>query len=422
MKSSLQTRYASFLILKDVLNKKITVPLALSNCKILNEMESMDVRFVRLLVLTTLRRYGQAKEILKRYLKKKLSGKNKDVELVLLLALVQLRFLNTAPHAVVDTSVELTKLLKQKYLSGFVNAVLHTASKDTDKTLPSVLLNIPEWLLSRWISYYGEEKTQSLVETFYTEPYLDISVKEHPDLWAQKLEGELLSTGTIRCRFNENVSSMSGFDDGVWWVQEASAALPAHLFTDVSGKLGADLCSAPGGKTAQLVFRGARVNAYDISEKRLEKLYENIRRLKIEDKVTVICQDALKIEGKEQYDFVLLDAPCSATGTIKRHPDLCFLREKEDIERISLLQRELLEKAVTLLKKGGELVYSTCSLDIIENEILVQNFLKDHMNIERIVPNKAFLKPFLNEYGAVQVIPSEKVLQDGFYAVLLKKI
>ena len=218
-----------------------------------------------------------------------------------------------------------------------VNAILHAVSKDEDKPLPELVENLPEWLAKKWIAVYGKERVNGFVEMFNTDPVLDISSKENLDVWAQKLGGELLPTGTIRCHFTENVPALEGFEEGVWWVQEASAALPALLFTSVEGKQGADLCSAPGGKTSQLVIRGATVDAYDISEKRLEKLKENINRLNISEKVTVICKDALQIEAKEQYDFVLLDAPCSATGTIKRHPDLMYLRQEEDIHRLAQL-------------------------------------------------------------------------------------
>lgn len=420
MKPSLQTRLASFLILKDVFEKKITVPLAFSKCKVMADLSPVDAKFVRMIVLTTLRHYGQSKEILKKFLKKKLSGKKKDVEFVLIMAVVQLKFLKTPPHAVVDTAVELIKHLKQKHFAPLVNAVLHSVSKD-EAELPDILTNLPDWLKEKWSKCFSEDKIRELLLYFTTEPYLDISVQSNPNEWADRLNASLLETGTLRCHFTEDVSLLDGFKEGKWWVQEASAGLPSLLFSSVKGLKGADLCSAPGGKTAQLVARGAFVDAYDISENRLKKLKENLVRLHIEDKVQVICSDALEINGEEKYDFVLLDAPCSATGTMKRHPELMFLRTKEDIERLSQLQYQLLEKAVSLVKSGGELVYSTCSLEPEENEFLIQSFLAEHPEVCRLTPKNEVLKSFLNEFGAVEVIPSKTVLQDGFYAVLLKK-
>ena len=421
MKPSLQTRVAALYILRDVLDKKITVTLAFSRCQELKKMSPADEKFTRLMVLTTLRRYGQAKKILSSYVKKNLSGKKKDVERILILAIVQLYFLKTPPHAVVDTAVELAKFSKLIFFAGFVNGVLHAVCKGMTEKIPDILENLPLWLKESWVETYGEEQTRSFLKYFNSEPVLDISVKEAPDLWAEKLKGIVLSENTIRCSFIENVPSMLGFEEGAWWVQEASAALPALLFSDVIGKKGADLCSAPGGKTAQLVNRGAFVDAYDISANRLNLLKENLKRLQIEDKVSVVCSDALEIEEKEQYDFILLDAPCSATGTIKRHPDLMYLREKEDVLRLAKLQKELIQKSVKLLKKGGELVYSTCSLQKEENEDLINSVLNDYMNLERVTPLNPNLKPFLNEFGAVQVLPHVNGDQDGFYAVLLKK-
>ena len=363
MKSSLQTRVAALDILKDVLDKKITVTLAFAKCDLLKQLSPADEKFTRLLVLTVLRRYGQAQAILSGYVKKKFSGKKKDVERILILGIVQLYFLHTPAHAVVDTCVELTKILRLKFFSGFVNGVLHAVCKQMNDNLPDILCNLPLWLRDKWVKAYGVKQVKSFVEYFNSEPVLDLSVKENPDVWAERLKATCLREKTIRTSFLENVTSLSGFADGEWWVQEASAALPADLFSSVEGKLGADLCAAPGGKTAQLVFKGAKVDAYDISENRLNRLRENLLRLKIADKVKVFCQDALEIEGSEKYDFILLDAPCSATGTIKRHPDLMYLRNKEDVTRLSELQKELLSQAVKLLKSGGELVYSTCSLE-----------------------------------------------------------
>ncbi len=421
MKPALQTRLIAYLAVKDVVEKKITAPLALNRIKNFNQLNELDSKFTKSLVFETLRHYGQAKTILNQYIKRKFSGKKKDVEYVLVMAIVQLKYLKIPSHAVVDTAVELIKEIKQKYFSGLVNAILHAISRNIDKNNPDALTNLPSWMCEKWVATYGEEQVRSFLDVFNGDMFLDISVKDDTEIWVKKLNAEVLPTGTLRCHMVENITSLDGYEEGAWWVQDASAALPVHLFSNVKGKRGADLCSAPGGKTAQLVAKGAYVDAYDISEKRLIRLKENIKRLNIEDKVTVICSDALQIEQDELYDFILLDAPCSATGTIKRHPDLLHIRTYEDVMRLSQLQKELLTHAVSLLKKGGELVYSTCSLEDEENELLIQSFLKEHTNMKRHTPTAPFLKPFLNEFGAVQVLPSNKIVQDGFYAVLLKK-
>lgn len=422
MKPFLLSRVASFNILKDVVSKKMTAQMAFSKCPLFKDMPLSDVKFARLLVLSTLRYYGQAESILKQYVKKKFTGKTKDIELLLIMGIIQLRFLNTASHAAVDTTVELTKIIKQRYMSGFVNSVMHSVEKDKNQSLPDVLLNIPIDIREKWINRFGEEKVREILKTSYEEPTLDLFVKENPEFWAEKLNGTVLPNGTVRCRFTEEISLLKGFDEGAWWVQEASASLPALMFNDIFEKHGADLCAAPGGKTAQLVLRGAKVDAYDISENRLKRLKENLHRLKIEDKVNVVCSDARLIDTEKKYDFILLDAPCSATGTIKRHPDLFFIRNKDDIERLSILQKELLSHAYHLLNKGGELVYSTCSIDEDENEKVVIDFLNKHPDMKRVLPTQKFFEPFLNSNGAVEIIPNLLQKQDGFYAVLLQKM
>ena len=269
-----------------------------------------------------------------------------------------------------------------------------------------------------WKQNYGEEVAEKMLLSLMDSGYLDITVKTNPKEWAERWNGVVLNTGTVRCPYQGDVALMDGYADGLWWVQEASASIPAQLFDDLQNKRVADLCAAPGGKTAQLACRRAFVDAYDISEKRLMRLRENMKRLKLEDYVQVKCQDVLTITEKQVYDAVLLDAPCSATGTIRRHPDLLYHRTKEDVQRLTQIQSALLQKAIDLLKPNGQLVYSTCSLMRDENESVVQQALLNNKNLERVVLNKKW-QPFLNANGAIQVLPT--MGQDGFYAVLLRK-
>lgn len=420
MKPFIQTRFCAYRILQQIIFQKKTLEGAFESYPALNELEKSDYHFVHLLVLTTLRRYGQAKELLKPFLSKPIPAKRQDIELVLLLGIVQLYFLKTSPHAAVDTSVELVRLLKQSSFTRLINGVLRAFVRTgLELPEPPLFVNLPLWLQQEWVKTYGHEKTQAFCEAFVSTPTLDITVKENPKFWAEKLNGTVLPTGTVRCLLSDKVSQLSGFESGDWWVQEASAALPAQLFTKTNGLKVADLCAAPGGKTAQLAVSGALVTAFDISEYRLRRLTENTKRLHLEDKVTVFCQDALTITDTEKYDLVLLDAPCSATGTVKRHPDLFFHRTKADSERLAVLQKKLLAIALKLVKTGGEVVYATCSLQSIENESVVQSVLKEFPQCERIQVTAEAMQGFLNDHGAIQVTPDKG--QDGFYAVLLRK-
>lgn len=419
MDNAVKSRYVAFNILKDILFGQKTLDGIFDRHSFYHSLSHADKQFVRMLVLTVLRRWGQLKFLVNQCLDKPLPEKRRDILVVLALGVAQLYYLNTPPHAATDTAVQLTRVIKQSAFTKLVNAVLRSFVRK-GKTLkePSVLLNYPEWLMDDWKQNYGEEVAEKMLLSLMDSGYLDITVKTNPQEWAERWNGVVLNTGTVRCPYQGDVALMDGYADGLWWVQEASASIPAQLFDELQNKCVADLCAAPGGKTAQLACRRAFVDAYDISEKRLMRLRENMKRLKLEDYVQVKCQDVLTITEKQVYDAVLLDAPCSATGTIRRHPDLLYHRTKEDVQRLTQIQSALLQKAIDLLKPNGQLVYSTCSLMRDENESVVQQALLNNKNLERVVLNKKW-QPFLNANGAIQVLPT--MGQDGFYAVLLYK-
>lgn len=419
MDNAVKSRYVAFNILKDILFGQKTLDGIFDRQLFYQSLSHTDKQFVRMLVLTVLRRWGQLKFLVNQCLDKPLPEKRRDILVVLALGVAQLYYLNTPPHAATDTAVQLTRVIKQSAFTKLVNAVLRSFVRK-GKTLkePSVLLNYPEWLMDDWKQNYGEEVAEKMLLSLMDSGYLDITVKTNPQEWAERWNGVVLNTGTVRSPYQGDIALMDGYAGGLWWVQEASASIPAQLFDDLQNKRVADLCAAPGGKTAQLAYQRAFVDAYDISEKRLMRLRENIKRLNLEDYVQVKCQDVLTITEKQVYDAVLLDAPCSATGTIRRHPDLLYHRTKEDVQRLTQIQSALLQKAIDLLKPNGQLVYSTCSLMRDENESVVQQALLNNKNLERVVLNKKW-QPFLNANGAIQVLPT--MGQDGFYAVLLYK-
>lgn len=419
MDNAVKSRYIAFNILKDILFDQKTLDGIFDRQSFYQSLSYVDKQFVRMLVLTVLRRWGQLKFLVNQCLDKPLPEKRRDILIILALGVAQLHYLNMPPHAATDTAVQLTRVIKQNAFTKLVNAVLRSFVRK-GKTLkePSVLLNYPKWLIDDWNQNYGKEVTDKMLLSLMDSGQLDITVKTNPQEWAERWNGVVLNTGTVRCPYQGDVSLMDGYIDGLWWVQEASASIPAQLFDDLQSKRVADLCAAPGGKTAQLACQRAFVDAYDISERRLLRLRENMKRLKLEDYVQVKCQDVLTITDMQIYDAVLLDAPCSATGTIRRHPDLLYHRTKEDIQRLTQIQSALLQKAIDLLKPNGQLVYSTCSLMYDENEGVVQQALHNNKNLERVVLNKKW-QPFLNASGAIQVLPT--MGQDGFYAVLLHK-
>ena len=276
-------------------------------------------------------------------------------------------------HAAVDLSVRLVQSDRRaaKY-AGLVNAVLRRCAREGQPLIDEVkakTLDIPTWLLARWIAHYGETVARDIALAISHEPSLDITVKSDPEQWATRLHGETLPTGTVRTLLQGSVKMLPGFAEGHWWVQDAAAALPARLFGDVAGKSIADLCAAPGGKTAQLAHAGARVTAVDRSPARMARLRDNLTRLSLEAETVVA--DAAEWQGAksgESFDGILVDAPCTSTGTIRRHPDVAWLRQEADIGALAALQKRLLQRAVALLRPGGTLVYCTCSLEPEEGE------------------------------------------------------
>jgi 16S rRNA (cytosine967-C5)-methyltransferase len=295
----------------------------------------------------------------------------------------------------------------------------------------SQTLDIPPWLLARWIGAYGEATAREMAGAIGNEPSLDITVKSDAPQWASRLHGETLPTGTVRTLLQGSVTMLPGFAEGQWWVQDAAAALPARLFGDVAGKTIVDLCAAPGGKTAQLAQAGARVTAVDRSPARMARLRDNLARLSLQAEDVVTDAAEWPGSGNGGYDGVLVDAPCTSTGTIRRHPDVAWLRQEADIAALSTLQKRLLQKAAALLKPGGTLVYCTCSLEPEEGEQAVAALLAADSSMRRApigADEVANLGEILTTSGDLRTLPchlphSDPRLGglDGFYAARLVK-
>ena len=261
------------------------------------------------------------------------------------------------------------------------------------------------------------------------EPALDLTVKSDPDYWAAKLNGRVLPTGSVRTIAHGAVTALPGFAEGAWWVQDTAAALPARFFGDVRGRRVADLCAAPGGKTAQLAAAGALVTAVDRAPARLKRLAENLTRLSL--RAELVCADVAEWTAEQKFDAVLLDAPCSSTGTIRRHPDVPWLKSAADIAQLAGLQRRLLDRAIALLQPGGTLVYCTCSLEPEENEDIVAGLLARDDSVRRapIAAAEVFGRDeFIGKDGELRTLPcqladadSRLAGLDGFYAARLVK-
>jgi 16S rRNA (cytosine967-C5)-methyltransferase len=385
-------------------------------------LDPRDRAFVRLLLATTLRRLGEIDEVLGVLIERPLDGANAAGKQVLRLGAAQLLFLGTPPHAAVDTSVRLVESVRLPHLKGLANAVLRRVAAEGVAMLGDrdpARLNTPGWLWNSWTASYGEAATRAIAAAHLNEAPLDLTPRSDALFWAGRLDAELLPSGTLRRAPGGIVSELPGFAEGAWWVQDAAAALPARLLGDIKGKRVADLCAAPAGKTLQLCAAGAQVTAVDISARRMTRVGENLARAGLS--AELVTADAGKWMPAEKFDAILLDAPCSGTGTLRRHPDIAWLKDEEDVNRLTLTQDRLLVHALELLKPGAILVYAVCSLQEDEGPARVTALLSHRPGLTRLPIQPTEIPGFaeaITAEGDVRTLPSMGA--DGFYIARLK--
>ncbi len=413
-------------LLRAVLGRGHPLDEALAWSRSLPALPARDRAFARLLVATVLRRLGQIDAVIAHCLDRPLPKKLARVHNVLRLGAAQLLFLGTPAYAAIDTGVALTSGGTSR--AGLVNAVLRRIAREGDDLVAgqdAARLNTPDWLWQSWHAAYGEAVTRAIALAHLAEPSLDLSVKADPADWAARLQAESLQTGSLRLPLGGAVTDLPGYGDGAWWVQDAAAALPARLLGEVAGRRVLDLCAAPGGKTAQLAAAGARVTAVDAARGRAALLRENLRRLRLD--VEIVAADILEFRPAQPFPLVLLDAPCTATGTIRRHPDVARLKTREDVTRMAALQGRLLRAAIAMLAPGGMLVYSVCSLQPEECAAVVEAALADARDLVRapIASGEVGdIADAVTPAGDLRTLPCHLAAQggmDGFYACRLRR-
>ena len=398
-------------------------------------LDMRDRGLVRAILATALRFRGTISRLLAARLERPLPANAHQLSHVLHVGAAQMLFLDIPDSAAVDLAVTHAKSdPRTARFSGLVNGVLRGLARDKGSALPRELAKgeeTPGWFRDRLAAAYGTVKAQAILAAHRIEAPVDFTVKSDPQRWAEAFGGVVLPTGSIRIEHLAGpVAELPGYADGQWWVQDAAASLPARLLGNLAGRSVADLCAAPGGKTAQLVLAGAEVTAIDSSKNRLRRLGENLQRLRLQ--ATMIEADALKYQPAQLFDAVLLDAPCSSTGTVRRHPDIPWTKSSEDIAKLADLQQRLLAGAVRMVKVGGRVVFSNCSLDPAEGELLVAAFLAEHSDfvLDPVRPGEiAGADPFIAPDGTIRTTPADLDLGrpgisglDGFFAARMLRL
>jgi len=424
--TGLSARIAAVKLLHGVLFENLQLSeLTVKTGSIFRELAPPEAARANSLALMVLRNLSVIDHILDGFLKKEPPLKVRNI---LRVGAAELLVDNVPAHAAINSAVSMVKASrKTAHLSGLVNAVCRNMDRGRDDIWPpKSAQELPKSMRNALAQVYGENAVIQIEAVQSQEPPLDITLKvaADTDAWAQKLGADVLGVGSLRLRDWGQVSALDGFDEGAWWVQDYAASLPVKMLGDVAGKRVLDLCAAPGGKTLQLAAAGAEVVALDISEQRLKRLTENLERMKLS--ADVVASNAFHWTPDAPFDAILLDAPCSATGTIRRHPDLPYLKSDNDNASLIKRQAKLLEYAFGWLAVGGSLVYSTCSIFPDEGEEQLENFL-------RRMPNAAFEAVKLDAYGvpddwmsdgALRSLPHYWAQQggvDGFFAAKITK-
>ncbi|MDH4414549.1 MAG: RsmB/NOP family class I SAM-dependent RNA methyltransferase [Rhizobium sp.] len=432
-KPGLDARIAASRILAAVIDKKTSLDGMLDsehgNPAFL-PLNDADRGLVKAILQSALRHLPRIEAIIGQLLDNPLPEGARSLHHLLVVAAAQMLYLDVPDHSAVDLAVEQANSdPRSRRFAKVVNAILRRIGREKAALLSSVddLPCMPDWFMQRLAEVYGGEQALAIAASQLEPPTIDLTVKADAPGWAERLGGRVLPTGSVRLdRFRGSITSLEGFEDGTWWVQDAAAAIPAKLFGDLTGKRVADLCAAPGGKTAQLILAGGDVVAVEQSKSRLKRLESNLERLGLSAETR--CVNLLDLDEAEAFDAILLDAPCSSTGTTRRHPDVLWTKNAADILKLAALQEKLLRHAVRLLKPGGMLVFSNCSIDPSEGEDIIDRLLVQVSGLRLVPINPADwpgMEEAISAKGEFRTTPAMLADHgglDGFYAAVIAKI
>ncbi|WP_455476190.1 RsmB/NOP family class I SAM-dependent RNA methyltransferase [Bartonella sp. B17] len=403
------------------------------------ELSHRDRLLCRAILGAALRHRGQITTALSRFLMHPLPPKAFSLQHLLHISVAQILYLDIPDHAAIDLAVRVAKIDPRiRRFAGVVNALLRNVVREAVflRQQAPTIGEVPLWFGQLLVATYGTEKADQILAIQTLEPPLDLTVKSDNTRWAERLGGVVLPNGSIRLsRLGCSISDLPSYAEGAWWVQDFAASLPACLLGNIRGKRVADLCASPGGKTAQLALQGADVTAVDMSANRIKRLKANMERLHFS--VRYFEGDMRNLHPDQPFDAILLDAPCSSTGTIRRHPDILWTKSMDDIVKLAALQYDLLLAAIALVKKGGRIVFSNCSLAKEEGEDLVEKILstRDDIVLDPIsLEEMGAMAHLLSTRGTLRTTPADFCYEnfdaekkiflgmDGFFAARFRKV
>jgi 16S rRNA (cytosine967-C5)-methyltransferase len=398
-------------------------------------LDQRDRSLARAILASALRFRGTISALIAARLDRPLPANAATLSHVLHVGAAQILFLDIPDSAAVDLAVSHAQAdPRTKRFSGLVNAVLREIARRKERALPAALRearDVPDWFATLLDRAYGAERAAAILAIHRVEAPVDLTVKADPEKWAAAFGGKIMPTGSVRlARLPAAVPEMEGFAEGEWFVQDAAAALPARLLGDIAGRRVLDLCAAPGGKTAQLALGGAHVTALEKSASRARRLASNLERLVLGAEIVV--GDLFSHRPDEPFDAVLLDAPCSSTGTVRRHPDIPWSKSDADIVKLADLQRRMLEHAAGFVRPGGLILFSNCSLDPREGEEMVAAVLEGSalLSPDPILGTEVDgIAPFLDDSGRLRTTPEQWPDEapalsglDGFFAARFRRL
>jgi len=424
MQKGLQTRLSVYLILKSLINNKSTYDKLFKSEIEKNKYSARDINFIQSVVLSSLRHNMQVKKIIDKFANKKI---NEDTYILLLSAITQLVFLNFKNYAVVNSSVELSKKNKIKTYSGFVNGILKNIIKEKEdlKKTKIELNDLPKWFINK-ITKKNFNKISYIINSINEKPDLHLVFKNEILLknFLKERNNEDIKTSEISLKITDhsNIEKLPRYHKGEWWVQDFSSMLPIFLSKELINKKVIDLCAAPGGKTFQSIVRNNKLTIIEKNRIRAKTLNSNLKRLNFSNSINIM--DALDINEKEKYDVILIDAPCSAVGTIRKNPEIFFRKNEGDINKYIQIQKNLLNKSVKLSNKNSLIIYMVCSFLEEETTAQIDNFLKLNNNfcIEKF--KTSAYKKLIDNYGYINSFPTtinNQVKIDGFFAAKIKR-